>query len=167
MAFLVGGLEYKEQVYDSTVTQMSACLLAMAVLSLLIPTAFHASFNDVGLADTAVLKLSRGTSVILLVTYVLYLAFQLKSHAYLYQGTPQHIVDAHTEPGIGPALLQRFDSTGSSSTGSSTTTDNTSTTGSASHHRKRRKFKSRLGMKRKAKGGILGASGRGTCRRER
>ena len=151
MAFLVGGLEYKEQVYDSTVTQMSACLLAMAVLSLLIPTAFHASFNDVGLADTAVLKLSRGTSVILLVTYVLYLAFQLKSHAYLYQGTPQHIVDAHTEPGIGPALLQRFDSTGSSSTGSSTTTDNTSTTGSASHHRKRRKFKSRLGMKRKPK----------------
>jgi calcium/proton exchanger cax len=37
MAFLIGGLEYQEQIYDSTVTQMSACLLALAVLSLLIP----------------------------------------------------------------------------------------------------------------------------------
>ena len=37
MAFLIGGLEYREQIYDSTVTQMSACLLALAVLSLLIP----------------------------------------------------------------------------------------------------------------------------------
>ena len=37
MAFLIGGLNYQEQIYDSTVTQMSACLLALAVLSLLIP----------------------------------------------------------------------------------------------------------------------------------
>lgn len=37
MAFLIGGLEFREQIYDSTVTQMSACLLALAVLSLLIP----------------------------------------------------------------------------------------------------------------------------------
>lgn len=37
MAFLIGGLEFQEQIYDSTVTQMSACLLALAVLSLLIP----------------------------------------------------------------------------------------------------------------------------------
>ena len=37
MAFFVGGLEYREQFYDSTATQMSACLLALSVLSLLIP----------------------------------------------------------------------------------------------------------------------------------
>ena len=37
MAFLIGGLEFQEQIYDSTVTQMSACLLALSVLSLLIP----------------------------------------------------------------------------------------------------------------------------------
>lgn len=37
MAFLIGGLEFQEQIYDSTVTQMSAALLALAVLSLLIP----------------------------------------------------------------------------------------------------------------------------------
>jgi calcium/proton exchanger cax len=37
MALLIGGLQYREQVYDSLVTQMSASLLALAVLSLLIP----------------------------------------------------------------------------------------------------------------------------------
>jgi calcium/proton exchanger cax len=38
MAFIIGGLNYREQIYNATVTQMSACLLSLAVLSLLIPT---------------------------------------------------------------------------------------------------------------------------------
>lgn len=37
MAFLFGGLRYREQVYNSTVTQMSACLLSLSVTSLLLP----------------------------------------------------------------------------------------------------------------------------------
>ncbi|KAI1610344.1 Ca2+:H+ antiporter [Exophiala viscosa] len=142
MAFLIGGLEYREQIYDSTVTQMSACLLALAVLSLLIPTAFHASFSDTDAADKAVVKLSRGTSVILLVIYFLYLLFQLKSHAYLYQGTPQNIIDEEAAPGF----LARFDSTSSSSASSR---NSTASTGSSRRVRKR--LRAKLGMKRRAK----------------
>lgn len=37
MAFLLGGLRYQEQIYNSTVTQMSACLLSLSVTSLLLP----------------------------------------------------------------------------------------------------------------------------------
>lgn len=37
MAFLLGGLRYREQIYNSTVTQMSACLLSLSVISLLLP----------------------------------------------------------------------------------------------------------------------------------
>lgn len=37
MAFLLGGLKYREQIYNSTVTQMSACLLSLSVMSLLLP----------------------------------------------------------------------------------------------------------------------------------
>ncbi|EXJ95295.1 hypothetical protein A1O1_00415 [Capronia coronata CBS 617.96] len=143
MAFLIGGLEYREQIYDSTVTQMSACLLALAVLSLLIPTAFHASFNDLAIADRAVVKLSRGTSVILLIIYFLYLLFQLKSHAYLYQGTPQHIIDEEAVPGF----LARFDSTSSSSTNQS----RTSTHSSGSQRRVRKRLRAQLGRKRHQK----------------
>lgn len=37
MAFLLGGLRFREQVYNSTVTNMSACLLSLSVMSLLLP----------------------------------------------------------------------------------------------------------------------------------
>lgn len=37
MAFLLGGLRFQEQLYNNTVTQMSACLLSLSVVSLLLP----------------------------------------------------------------------------------------------------------------------------------
>jgi Ca2+:H+ antiporter len=136
MAFFIGGLQYQEQVYDSLVTQMSAALLALSVLSLLVPTAFHASFNNFDLADAAVLKLSRGTSVILLIIYVLYLLFQLKSHSYIYKGVPQHIIDEESAPGF----LARFDSTSSSAGSTSSMSSNPGS--------KRRRLRAKLGRRR-------------------
>ncbi|KAL9613225.1 MAG: hypothetical protein Q9167_002241 [Letrouitia subvulpina] len=41
MSFLIGGLHYREQLYNNTATQMSACLMSLAVLSLLIPLKSH------------------------------------------------------------------------------------------------------------------------------
>jgi Ca2+:H+ antiporter len=93
MCFLLGGLRFREQVYNSTVTQTSACLLSLSVISLLLPTAFHASFSSETTADAQVLPVSRGTSVVLLLVYGLYLVFQLNSHAYMYESTPQHIIE--------------------------------------------------------------------------
>ncbi|RFU72657.1 sodium calcium exchanger membrane region [Trichoderma arundinaceum] len=115
MGFFLGGLRFREQVYNSTVTQMSACLLSLSVISLVLPTAFHASFNDPKLADKESLKISRGTSVILLLVYIIYLLFQLKSHAYLYESTPQNIVDAESVPGPAAAWLDSSSSESSSS----------------------------------------------------
>ncbi|RFU34793.1 hypothetical protein B7463_g1586, partial [Scytalidium lignicola] len=120
MCFLVGGLRFREQIYNSTVTQMSACLLSLSVMSLLLPTAFHASFNtnEPDKATNAVLKVSRGTSVVLLLVYVLYLLFQLKSHAYMYESTPQHIIDEEALPGPVAAWMESSDSDDSSSSSS-------------------------------------------------
>ncbi|GAD99633.1 membrane bound cation transporter, putative [Paecilomyces variotii No. 5] len=106
MCFLFGGLRFREQLYNSTVTQMSACLLSLSVMSLLLPTAFHASFSNLQKADQVVLKVSRGTSVVLLLVYVLYLLFQLKSHAYIYESTPQHKIDEESHPGVLAEMLQ-------------------------------------------------------------
>jgi Ca2+:H+ antiporter len=120
MCFLVGGLRFREQLYNSTVTQMSACLLSLSVMSLLLPTAFHASFNSdqQNKATNSVLKVSRGTSVILLLVYVLYLLFQLKSHAYMYESTPQHIIDEESAPGPVAAWMESSDSSSDSSSSS-------------------------------------------------
>lgn len=91
------------------------------------------------------IKVSRGTSVILLLVYVLYLLFQLKSHAYMYRATPQHVIDEESHPGI----LGRLNSgtTSSSSLAGSTN----STHSSRSIYRVARKVRARLGKKRRVK----------------
>ncbi|EDN96131.1 hypothetical protein SS1G_12337 [Sclerotinia sclerotiorum 1980 UF-70] len=126
MCFLVGGLRFREQIYNSTVTQMSACLLSLSVMSLLLPTAFHASFNTTtaeNKANTRVLQVSRGTSVVLLLVYAMYLLFQLKSHAYMYESTPQHIIDEESAPGPVAAWM---DSSSDDSSSSSSDSDGSS-----------------------------------------
>jgi Ca2+:H+ antiporter len=122
-------------------------MLSLAVMSLLLPTAFHSAFADYAVADQKTLQVSRGTSVILLLVYVLYLVFQLKSHAYMYASTPQHIIDEESHPGVLADMMNSSSSSDSSS--SSSSSDSDSSTGSqhttakrikrAFRHRKRRK----------------------------
>src|SRR5690242_20189592 len=134
MCFLLGGLRFREQIYNSTVTQMSACLLALSVTSLLLPTAFHASFSSEATADYRVLQVSRGTSVVVLVVYFLYLVFQLKSHAYIYASTPQDIVEREAAP--GPAALY-FNQSSSESLSSESDSDGSSRSADAAQKLKR------------------------------
>ncbi|KAJ5667773.1 uncharacterized protein N7477_006343 [Penicillium maclennaniae] len=132
MAFLTG-----------TVTQMSACLLSLSVTSLLLPTAFHASWSNSANADHETLKVSRGTSVVLLLVYILYILFQLKSHSYLYASIPQRIIDEESHPGILAELMNSSsDSSSSSSDESVDTTTSWSTAKRikrAMKHRRHRK----------------------------
>ena len=118
MSFLLGGLRFREQLYNSTVSQMSACLLCLSVISLLLPTAFHASFDDPENGTRMVLQVSRGTSIVLLLVYALYLVFSLKSHSFMYASTPQHIIDEEAaNPGVLTQML--LSSSDSSSTSDS------------------------------------------------
>jgi Ca2+:H+ antiporter len=70
-----------------------------------------------------VLKVSRGTSVVLLLVYILYLTFQLKTHAYMYESTPQEVIDEESHPGV---LADMMNSSSSSDTSSSDSTDSDS-----------------------------------------
>ena len=135
MSFLLGGFRFREQIYNSTVTQMSACLLSLSVTSLLLPTAFHASFNNSSLADTRVLQVSRGTSVVLLLVYIMYLLFQLNSHAYMYESTPQHVIERESVPW----------ETSSSSSSDSSSDDSDSSSNAAT--RIKRKIKGKMSRK--------------------
>ncbi|GIZ41668.1 hypothetical protein CKM354_000496700 [Cercospora kikuchii] len=80
MSFFLGGINRPEQHFNITVAQTAASLLALAIGSLIIPTAFQI-FADV---DSGVTPTSRGTSVLLLVVYGCYLLFQLKTHVDMY-----------------------------------------------------------------------------------
>ncbi|THC96086.1 hypothetical protein EYZ11_004459 [Aspergillus tanneri] len=109
-------------------------------MSLLLPTAFHASWSDNSSADKYTLKVSRGTSVVLLLVYILYIVFQLKSHSYLYASIPQQIIDEESHPGV----LAEFMNPSSDSSSSSSDNESVDTTTSWSTAKRiKRAMKSR------------------------
>jgi Ca2+:H+ antiporter len=65
-------------------------LMAVASASLIIPSTLYATISnssdgsDNSMADRNTLILSRGTAIILLILYILFLFFQLKTHSYLF-----------------------------------------------------------------------------------
>jgi len=60
-------------------------LMGVASASLIIPAALYISMGHPSSAtDKSILELSRGTAIILLILYVMYLVFQLKTHAKLF-----------------------------------------------------------------------------------
>lgn len=96
MCFYFGGLNREQQFFNQTVAQVAASLLALAVGALIIPTAYtwqegfdkNTNKNDE--------QLSRGTSIILLVVYIAFLIFQLKSHREMYNRPSQKVQKRNT-----------------------------------------------------------------------
>ncbi|CAE6401428.1 unnamed protein product [Rhizoctonia solani] len=105
MSFLAGGFCFHEQNFQVTAAQTGSSLMTLACITLVIPAAYHSSQqhpsrppvpnavsalmetdapggND--LSHAGLLLISRGTAVVLLIVYVSYLFFQLKTHADLF-----------------------------------------------------------------------------------
>lgn len=106
--FLAGGLNRAngpEQSFNSTVASTMSSLMAVASASLIIPATLYAQLtNSDEKSEDKVLVLSHGTSIILLVLYVLYLFFQLKSHSTLFDSESQAADEDedHEEHLLGP-----------------------------------------------------------------
>ncbi|RCK66254.1 Vacuolar calcium ion transporter [Candida viswanathii] len=92
--FVAGGLTRVQQTFNQTVAQTMSSLMALATASLLIPAAFHASlpvpkkkngFPEPGSSDELILSFSRGVAIVLLLVYLLYLLFSLKTHKVLFE----------------------------------------------------------------------------------
>ncbi|KAK2805755.1 hypothetical protein FQN51_009258 [Onygenales sp. PD_10] len=89
--FLVGGLRHHEQTFNSTVASTMSSLMAVASASLIIPAALSAALTTSKSDSLANIKiLSYGTSIILLILYIMYLYFQLRSHSDLFSSEPQN-----------------------------------------------------------------------------
>ncbi|WPH04399.1 Hypothetical protein R9X50_00729000 [Acrodontium crateriforme] len=87
MCFFFGGLKRTEQFFNLTVAQTAASLLAVAIGSLVIPTAFVQFSAE----DGGVIPASRGTAVMLLFVYGCYLLFQLRTHSDVYNAPSQKV----------------------------------------------------------------------------
>lgn len=85
--FLAGGIGEQERSFNETVASTMSSLMAVASASLIIPATLYAVMSN-GKSDhdtdKNILLLSHGTSIILLILYLLYLYFQLFSHHSLF-----------------------------------------------------------------------------------
>ncbi|KUJ21740.1 Calcium/proton exchanger [Mollisia scopiformis] len=97
--FLAGGIHNSrtgtangiEQDFNSTVASTMSSLMTVAAASLIIPATLYAALSkSQENSDENILILSHGTAIILLILYVLYLVFQLRTHSTLF--------DAETAP---------------------------------------------------------------------
>lgn len=83
--FIAGGFKRQEQTFNSTVASTMSSLMAVASASLIIPATLYAALSRSNeSSQDNILVLSHGTSIILLCLYILYLLFQLKTHASLF-----------------------------------------------------------------------------------
>jgi Ca2+:H+ antiporter len=82
--FLAGGIRHRESRFNETVASTMSSLMAVASASLIIPATLYAVMSNGNTnhhdTDANILVLSHGTSIILLLLYILYLYFQLYSH---------------------------------------------------------------------------------------
>ena len=90
--FLAGGSRHREQHFNSLVASTMSSLMAVASASLIIPATLYnvmaANGDETGKEDN-ILILSHGTAIIMLILYVLYLFFQLKTHSYIFDEEDQ------------------------------------------------------------------------------
>ncbi|RAL66789.1 hypothetical protein DID88_007572 [Monilinia fructigena] len=80
-SYFAGGIYRLEQFFNVSSASYVANFLTLSVASLIIPTAFHIFANS---TTEKIAAQSRGTSVVLLFVYGIYLFFQLKTHAHIF-----------------------------------------------------------------------------------
>jgi len=93
---LLGGIRHHEQEFNASAARLYGSMMLLAVICLLVPSAFARYF----VAEehvASVHSLNVVLAVFLLVLYVLYLVFMLRTHAHLFAGASHH------DDGEGPA----------------------------------------------------------------
>ncbi|KAI9926537.1 hypothetical protein MW887_004305 [Aspergillus wentii] len=85
LGFLAGGIKYSEQTFSTEATKEVGTLLLLAAMAIAIPTVSHA-WSD----NQHTVPQSRATAFVLVVTYVIFLYFQIYSHKPLFETSPEH-----------------------------------------------------------------------------
>ncbi|CAR27117.1 hypothetical protein ZYGR_0I03900 [Zygosaccharomyces rouxii] len=99
--FVAGGHNRLQQTFNQTAAQTMSSLLAISTASLLIPAAFRATIpihkNQDWIVEKKILQLSRGTSLVLLAVYGLFLLFQLRTHRAIFEEQEENTEDVRSQ----------------------------------------------------------------------
>ncbi|KAE9965787.1 hypothetical protein EG328_009396 [Venturia inaequalis] len=82
--FFAGGLRRDEQEFHEAVSEVGSNLMLVAGMGLIVPATFSTALTSEEDVTNKVLKISRATSIILLVAYGCFVFFQMRSHHGLY-----------------------------------------------------------------------------------
>ncbi|KAJ2756232.1 hypothetical protein GGI19_001011 [Coemansia pectinata] len=97
--FFCGGIKNNEQIFNAHAAQSYGSLLAMAILSALLPAAYNSLHAQATVLKSGTLTLSHVTALCLLIVYIAYLVFQLKTHSNLFSAVPmQDRLEASQRP---------------------------------------------------------------------
>ena len=99
-AMLAGGLCHPEQHFNPAGARSQATMLTLAAIALILPAAFEA---EAGMNAKSLGRLSISLSVVLLLTYVLFLTFTLVTHATLFAGSAAE--EEKAPASVGRAML--------------------------------------------------------------
>ena len=104
LALLLGGLRFKEQRFNVKGAGTVASLLTISVLALLVPTIFDLTARAVAPERVAALdvSLSDATAVVLILIYLAYLLFSLRTHKEILSSADEH--EEHHGPQWSTAL---------------------------------------------------------------
>lgn len=86
LCFFVGGVRYKKQEFDGAISEAGTGLLLVAGFGLTIPSAFSVGVKSTNpdldplILAEKILTISRATAILLLVAFLTYVFFQLKTH---------------------------------------------------------------------------------------
>ncbi|QIW99420.1 hypothetical protein AMS68_004938 [Peltaster fructicola] len=89
--FVAAGFRNDQAHFSPLLASTLSSLMAVATTSLIIPATLYASLqNSNADAKDAVLFLSRGTSIVMLLLYILYLVFQMRTHGKIFDQERQN-----------------------------------------------------------------------------
>jgi len=103
LSFFLGGLRYKEQHYNPDSTRLYNSMMLIAVISLLVPSAFYRSFG--GKVEPQVIEsFNVWLACLLLGAYGLYLLFTLRTHKHLFEAAEGAEAHQGEKPSLGRAV---------------------------------------------------------------
>ena len=105
VGFLTGGLRYHDQRFNPTAARAYSSMMFLAAVSLTVPSAFSRVF-----APNEVIRQERllniGIAILLLLAYVLYILFSLKTHSSAFASLDtEHDSDHHEQWSISRAVI--------------------------------------------------------------
>lgn len=90
LCFFAGGLRRQEQTFHEAVSEVGSNLMLVAGMALIVPATFATALDgspdiDARLLHHRTVEISRATAIILLVAYLVYVFFQMRSHHGIYE----------------------------------------------------------------------------------